>query len=358
MATVCLHIGAMKSGTSYLQHVLSANKDQLLEHGVHFPGKRWRDQVAAAADVTGIYPKGQKKSPGAWDALVDDVRAHQPSNVLISMETFAVADADAARRVVQSFPTHRPRVVITARDLGRVVPGQWQESIKNGATLDFDKFLAVISAPGARTLPGGRAFWGPQDIGRMLRTWQPFVGPTDLVLVTVPPSGAERTLLWHRFCEAAELPTFDANLAVGANESLGQSSVELMRQLNVKAKDRKLPFEVTRVLKHAVAKQILAGRADQETPLQVPDTYRAWASRAAEELVDDIKDVGPVVVGELAELLVPSWRDQSAGRLRTLRSRMPIGGASTTDDGVLDAAIDAILGMSQRLLIAQNKAKN
>ena len=121
----------MKSGTSYLQHVLSTNKDQLLERGVLFPGKRWRDQVSGAADVTGIYPKGQKRSPGAWGALMDDVTAHQPSDVLISMETFAVADADAARRVVESFPDHRPRVVITARDLGqsrsRAVAGVRQE---------------------------------------------------------------------------------------------------------------------------------------------------------------------------------------------------------------------------------------
>ena len=42
---VFLHIGAMKTGTTYLQQVLIQNKEALADHGYLFPGARWGDQA-------------------------------------------------------------------------------------------------------------------------------------------------------------------------------------------------------------------------------------------------------------------------------------------------------------------------
>lgn len=358
MATVCLHIGAMKSGTSYLQHILSANKDLLLSHGVLFPGRRWRDQVAAAEDAVGIYPKGKAPKPGSWEALAEEVRAFDGRTSVISMETLSAGGEQAARRVVESFPDHQVRVILTARDLARVVPAQWQESIKNGAPLSYDKFLALIATPGARSMPGARAFWGPQDLGRILRTWQPLVDPPELFVVTVPPRGSAPALLWERFAAAAGLPEAELNLSVAANESLGEASAELLRKLNQRAKQQDASWEVKGILKQAVAKQILAGRADRETPLTVPLSYRPWVAKTADHIVAEIEELGPAVVGDLDELRVPPWRDQAsgAGRLRALRDRLPVGTAQPTSEAdQLAAALEAILGLSQRVSAAQRR---
>ena len=46
LRTVVLHVGAMKSGTSYLQARLFANQDVLRERGVLVPGETWTHQVA------------------------------------------------------------------------------------------------------------------------------------------------------------------------------------------------------------------------------------------------------------------------------------------------------------------------
>ena len=48
---IVLHVGAMKSGTSYLQTLLMDNKARLAEHGVVVPGARWGDQVAGVSHV-------------------------------------------------------------------------------------------------------------------------------------------------------------------------------------------------------------------------------------------------------------------------------------------------------------------
>ena len=49
---VVLHIGAMKSGTSFIQNVLDANREPLQEHGILFAGDRWRKQVLAVRELS------------------------------------------------------------------------------------------------------------------------------------------------------------------------------------------------------------------------------------------------------------------------------------------------------------------
>ena len=54
---IFLHIGAMKTGTTYIQTVLSENRERLIEEGVLFPGERWRSQVRAVEDVLRLSKK-------------------------------------------------------------------------------------------------------------------------------------------------------------------------------------------------------------------------------------------------------------------------------------------------------------
>ena len=63
---VVLHIGSMKSGTSFIQNVLGNNGDALAEHGITFAGERWRDQVTAVQDL--IAHGGPARSPSTRPA--------------------------------------------------------------------------------------------------------------------------------------------------------------------------------------------------------------------------------------------------------------------------------------------------
>lgn len=343
MTIVCLHIGAMKSGTTFLQRVLTRNKRLLLRHGGLFPGQRWNDQVMAVNDVKGGPPRGEKPRPGAWDALVQEVLAFRGDTAVISMEALSLADAATARRVIDSFPDREVRVILTARDLGRVVPAQWQESVKNGVPVRFGRYLALISAPGARRLPKARPFWGTQDLPRILGTWQSLVGAQNLVLVTVPPPGAPSHTLWDRFREAASLPAVPVDLDVRRNPSLGTHSVELIRSLN-----ELLPvhdnWRIRRVVKHSLANGVLSHRAVQEPALTVPHDYRSWVARTAEKLVREINEIDPLVVGTTDDLLVPAWKEHPGGRLSALLGSAPPA-TEVTDAALLACAIDAVAGL-------------
>ena len=44
---IYLHIGAMKSGTTFLQALMSANRESLFRAGYAFPGEAWSEQSRA-----------------------------------------------------------------------------------------------------------------------------------------------------------------------------------------------------------------------------------------------------------------------------------------------------------------------
>lgn len=85
MATrVVLHVGLMKSGTTFIQRTLLANQAALADAGILFPGRRWRVQVAAVRDlIDHVSDEGNTLAPdGPWHRLVEQVRAWPGTSTL------------------------------------------------------------------------------------------------------------------------------------------------------------------------------------------------------------------------------------------------------------------------------------
>jgi hypothetical protein len=122
------------------------------------------------------------------------------------------------------------------------------------------------------------------------------------VLVTVPPSGSPRGLLWERFCEAADLDPlrFDASRTV--NESLGAASAEVIRFVSAALNGRDSHKQTSRVLKKTLAKAVLNARKSEEPTLILPHSLEEWAQRRTDELVADVKSVPSSLVGDLDDL--------------------------------------------------------
>ena len=71
---VFLHIGAMKTGTTYLQNLMAANKPTLAAEQVLFPGRTWMDQDWAVRDILGLVndPTVAARSEGMWRKLTTE----------------------------------------------------------------------------------------------------------------------------------------------------------------------------------------------------------------------------------------------------------------------------------------------
>lgn len=292
---VVLHVGLMKSGTTFVQQQLFANRDPLESAGVVLPGRSWGAQVGG---VRGALKNGD---PEVWAKLASTAREH-PRRSVISVELMGPMVRPQRRRLVESLRPHRVEVVVTARDLNRGMVSLWQETVQNGRVWTWSDYVAGVRTarpPAPDEVPDtGRTFWRQQDLARIVTAWGEVAD--RVTVVTVPPPGAERSLLLDRFAQAAGLPPMSVVEGIG-NESLGLASVLALREVNQLLADRDLAFPAGRaVRKRLLAKQVLAARRTDEPSLgqDVPD----WLAEAATAQVEQVRATDVELCGDWADL--------------------------------------------------------
>lgn len=307
---VFLHVGSPKTGTTFLQDVLWSQRDTAGEQGLLLPGERFNDHFLATLDVRElahdpIYPD---RARGMWDRLVAESVGWR-GNVLISHELFAGASAEQARRAVASLADRAEvHVVVTARDHVRQISAEWQEHVKHRSAETFARFVREVRKDDART----SWFWQVQDYAGVLERWGADLPAEHVHVVTVPPAGADPTILWDRFARliGVDPAAFDTELE-RSNSSLGVEQAELLRRVNVELGDRlPLPGPYPLVVKNVLAHRILERRAGTRLALGAED--QAFAAEAARGIVARLEALGVDVVGDLADL-VPATAGTGTG---------------------------------------------
>jgi hypothetical protein len=286
---VVFHIGLMKSGTTFIQGRLNANRERLAEQRVLFPGPTWNRHVRAVSDLL----RSQKRRPGSWNSLVDEIREYDGTAV-VSMEYLAPIGTPRIDVLRDSFPGSEVRVAVTVRDLGRGIPAMWQEAIKNRRTWDWDEYVHSIEKGG----DAGRRFWRQQNAAKIVRRWGSAVGADHVYVVTVPPPGAASGLLWDRFCEVAGIHPDTWDDGPRANESLGAASTLVVRRLNLATQDLSLPAYKKRV--KALAKHVMGAHRAAEEPIGF--TVPPWLNQESAKITAQLARSGAHVLGDLAEL--------------------------------------------------------
>jgi hypothetical protein len=283
---IYLHVGAMKTGTTYLQHLMDLHRESLADAGYCFPGESWTDQHRGVREVLGFDmtdPRRAAECTGAWSRLTSEMLTHEGRASVLSMEFLSYADRERAARVVDSFPGADVHVILTVRDAAGALPAQWQTACQGGRTQPLHGVLR-----GTRSVlrqdedTAGRAtalLRRTQDVARMLDTWTAVVGGDKVHLITVPGPGSPRRLLWERFAEVLGLePDVCPDARVPANPSLGLASTELVRLLNRRINHID-GYDRDAVMATALCRRILAPRASSETPITLHAQGRRLAAR-------------------------------------------------------------------------------
>ncbi len=298
---VVLHIGAMKSGTSFIQNVLDSHREVLAEHGVLFAGERWRLQVLAVREL--IEHGGKKQPPlpedGHWQRLVDEVNAW-PGTAVISMEFLAPRRKQKIELIRQAFAGSDLQVVLTARDLGRSIPAMWIETVQNRGVRTWPEFLDAVRSRTGRVKPA-RWFWSHQRISEITERWMDTVGRDHFTLITVPPKGSPPSVLWDRFSEVAGIPAGLCDLdEVRANPGLDAASALVLRALNERLEAQGLHRrDYDRQVKSSLAKRGLVQRGREKVPLGLDEP---WVRKRSHGDLDKLRSLAPRVLGDLAEL--------------------------------------------------------
>ena len=342
-AEVVLHIGAFKTGTSFIQSALSLNRAALAEDGVLFPGDRWPEQVHAVRDLAARSEPGapvEARAADTWDRIADECRRWTGPRAVFSMEFLSAARPEMVQAAIRSFEPKQVRVVYTARDLTYAIPAQWQESLQSSRrTWTLRKYADDIMQPVGQFTDATKHFWRKHNWQRVLRRWLQDLPTSQVTLVTFPRPGSSPAELWHRFGVAAGFDATKYPIPALRNESLGAESLEVARRVNLEAASRRA-VTIGPTFRRVLCKQVMAARRPVEQSVAFPDDLVPWVAQRTERLITKVQRLGPSVVGSLDDL-----RPQPRGHLPNSTSRTE--DLSATD--LLPAAESAASGLATAL---------
>jgi len=219
---IVMHVGAPKTGTTFLQAVLFHNRERLQEQGVVVPGRSRFDHGQAS---TGVRQGAKGKKYPAWQQLVAEVE-ETSDTVIISNEWFSMASAERARSALDDLGDTETHLVFTARDFVDQVPSAWQETLKLGDSTTLEDFVASLGDTDDRWR------WSVLDPAEVLHCWGAGLPADHVHVVTTPPRGADPGLLWQRFAAACGIDpdSFETELNQ-ARESLGVEAARLLQEI-------------------------------------------------------------------------------------------------------------------------------
>lgn len=326
--TVFFHIGAPKSGTTFLQAVLWGNRDVLRGQGVLFPGDFWQDRAWSTNVVRERANVPHQRARTSWDRLVAQTQAFD-GTAIISHEFFAAADRDQAERAIARLAPAEVHVVYTARDFVRQVPALWQEQVKFRLTTPLAEYEPEPLSAG----PGSHFGWRGLDVVDALRRWGAGLPPERVHVVTVPPAGSRHGLLWERFATLCGIDPASCDTEVGrVNQSLGAVEAELLRRVNPRISEEiRGAGEVPAWVRDYLAHSVLVPRGGERIGLTHEQVV--VLRDKAKEVVRALEEAHYDVVGDLQELIPPDDLPSS---------KQP---GDVTDAELLDAALDTIAVM-------------
>lgn len=288
----------------------------------------------------------QRETAGVWAGLDRAVRQHE-GDAVFSNELLATLPHRQIVRLVSAFAPAEVHVVVTARDLARVLASQWQTTLKNGGMLTWPQFATaicfdVVEPPPEREFDdaAGAAeasarFWRRQDLPAIVAKWREAVGTDRITLVPVPPAGSARRIVEARFASAIGVESDAFTEPEYGNSSVGAYSAELIRRVNVQTAGIERVYQRMGV-RNALARHVLTNRAESEPRCALSAEQLAWLQKRSRAMISKLAQWDVRVVGHLDDL-VPDPDVALAG----------IDPTQASDAELLSAAVFGLAGMAR-----------
>ena len=347
---IYLHVGEPKTGTTFLQDALWANRARLAAAGLQLPGYSDRDHSRASRDLRETpRPASDPADPwtGEWDVLAGQA-LRAPGRAVISNELLAASSPQQAERAVCSLLRAEVHIVITVRNFAALLPAEWQEAVKCRATAGWEGWLdAVIAAEGAADRRRRSWFWRVHDTLAILDMWSRHIPPDQVHVVTVPHQSSG-SLLWTRFAAAMDIDPGGCDVARGRrNSSLGYAETEFLRRMNEGLPADLPDWFYAREIKQILAHGALSDRPQHARPV-LPPSHAVWAAEQAEILLAGLHDAKYDIVGDLTDL-------RPAGEAAHTSPAREAGHPSQADQPAghsaeeqLEAAVQAAVALADR----------
>lgn len=227
-------------------------------------------------------------------------------------------------------------VIVTLRNLGKLLPSSWQQYLKYGLTTAYEKWLEdVFANPGASKI--SPTFWRRHDHGDVLTRWSKAVGAQNVNVLVL--EDVDRSAQFHAFAQMLDVPEdlLVSRMNLTSNRSMTAAEAELLVRLNKKVKKQLQWTDYVRLVRRGVALRMVEGRepGPDEPRLVTPDWALDAAAEQGAKSVAIIKSLGVNVYGDLdaLETRVPSSLESSHEP-----SQMPIDAAVAAVTAVIEAS--------------------
>ena len=338
---VLLHIGVHKTGTTAIQAALADARGELAAHNVRYPGKLQAQHRAALA-LLGRPWGWNNRGGGVMDREHFDRLAKRtakaPGRIVISSEFFCEASSEQAQEAVNALGNSGARpvqVVVTLRNLGKLLPSSWQQYLKYGMTTSYDAWLTdVLATPGSSKMTP--TFWKRHDHGDVITRWAQAVGPQNLTVMVL--EDVPRNYMFETFAQFLGVPPeiFNSRMELTSNRSMTAAEAEVLVRLNKKVKKTMQWTDYVTLVRRGVALGMVEGREPDphEPRLHTPD----WALDAAQQVgiasVNTIRESGVVVLGNLDSLTTKIDSTSAPAQI----DQLPIDAAVTAIESVINAS--------------------
>ncbi|MCT7378209.1 hypothetical protein [Chelativorans salis] len=231
MKTV-IHIGPMKTGTTYIQNILQKSRSELLKLGWVYPGRLLNQQHACYGicgdEIPWVTNALSRKNERLGEELIRQLQTRE-TNVIISSEALASLTPIGVENFLEAIGG-ADEVIATIRPLEKLLPSAWQQLIKGGSTKSLDEFFEHMAIN--RNSKSG--LWRTYAYGEAVKIWSHFL-PVSVIRLS---QTKDRDSAWDLFRQAANLPEIPPThiKAKESNISLNLEAAEILRHVNITLK--------------------------------------------------------------------------------------------------------------------------
>jgi len=247
--------------------------------------------------------KGGKPTPrGRFEKLQSQVN-DASGRIVVSSEFFCEAQVEAASKAIADLGGDRVQVVITLRNLGRLLPSSWQQYLKYGIGATYDRWLDNVfnERGGTQISP---TFWNRHDHGAVVQRWAEAAGADHVTVLIL--EDVDRSANFIAFAQMLGLPedVLTSRMDLTSNRSMTAGEAELLRRLNRAIKPELTWDEYEKYVRNGVARRMVEGRepSADEPRLHTPDWALDAAAVEGNIAADAIAASGVRVLGDLDAL--------------------------------------------------------
>jgi hypothetical protein len=334
---ILVHIGMHKTGTTAMQSLFGANRAELGQLGITYPGKAdWHHSATKSMMGRPIGRSASGPIPAdirRWERVVNEAR-RSTGRVVISSEYLSHCTDKQAQSLAADLGRERVHIIVGVRNLAPLALSAWQQNLKIGNTLDVDTWLkAYLRSADSRGRPG--KFWTVQDPKATVARWARAVGPDRLTVVVIDES--DRSLLPRTFEQLLDLPAgmFTKSQARMTNRGMTAAEAEMVRLVNAAVLDKITSPQYISLMRYGAIRRLVEVRATTvgEARLELPAWVVEIAVEEGRKLAAATVESGARIVGSLDSLTaIPAGYGAEQ--------------ASAKPDAVpLQAAVEAIVGV-------------